>query len=224
MRRLIVTDLDGTLTSRDLLLSPKVLEAVKLAREADIRIWIATGNAFPVASTISKYTGMRDYVIAENGCIVGKHGVIERKFGDPEESKKAFEYAKEVLGLKPKPRNYRRMIDYVFEPEGDPKKIEEELRSRGFKVRVAYSGFAIHILPEDVSKGKTLKRLIEKEGIPTDRVVAIGDGPNDLELFSIASIKAAPEDGHELAKKAADRIVSGEGNALYDVVTRLLKE
>ena len=221
MTRVIVTDLDGTLTSRDLVLSPKVIEAVRIAKKHGIRIRIATGNAFPIATAVSRYTGMNDYVISENGCIIGKHGIIRKTFGDPEESRKAFEYARDVLKAKPKPRNDRRRIDFVFEPSVDPKRLEEELRKAGFRVRVTYSGYAVHVLPEGVSKGKALRRLLEYKNIPRERVVAIGDGPNDVELFEVASIKVAPEDGHEIAKNAADRVVSGNGEALYDTVIRL---
>ena len=224
MSRVIVTDLDGTLTSRDLVLSPKVIEAVKIAKQHNIRIRIATGNALPVATAVSRYTGMNDYVISENGCLIGKHGIIRKIFGDPEESRKAFEYARDVLGAKPKPRNDRRKVDFIFEPSVDPKRLEEELRKAGFRVRVTYSGYAVHVLPEGVSKGKALRRLLEHKGIDKSRVVAIGDGPNDIELFEEASISVAPEDGHELAKKAADRVVSGNGEALYDTVIRLIEE
>ncbi len=222
MNRLIVTDLDGTLTSRDLILSPKVIEAVKIAKREGIRIRIATGNALPVSAAISKYTGMNDYVIAENGCIIGFNGVPVYEFGDREQSRKAFEYSTKVLKLKPKPWNIYRFIDFVLERGPDAKELEATLRSKGFRVRVVDSGYAIHILPEGVSKGKTIEWLIEREGIPREKVIALGDGKNDIELFEVASLSATPEDGDDELKKVADVVVRGNGEALYDLINRLL--
>ena len=44
-------------------------------------------------------------------------------------------------------------------------------------------------------------------GIDPERALAIGDGPNDVELLTAAAVAVAPANGHPAARDAADHLV-----------------
>jgi len=63
------------------------------------------------------------------------------------------------------------------------KKLEEEI---GDKIHRAFSKkFFLEIMDKTVNKGETLLKLFEMEGINKDKVIAFGDGWNDLEMLQI---------------------------------------
>ncbi len=75
--RVLVVDLDGTLTlSRNTYeLSAEALLALRRARDAGLRVVLATANGLDFALTIARYLGIRD-VVAENGCLIYLDGEI----------------------------------------------------------------------------------------------------------------------------------------------------
>lgn len=63
------------------------------------------------------------------------------------------------------------------------KQLEERL---GDKIHRAFSKkFFLEIMDKSVNKGETLLKLFEMEGINKDKVIAFGDGWNDLEMLQI---------------------------------------
>lgn len=75
---------------------------------------------------------------------------------------------------------------------------EERQYSRGTTITVA---------PPDQSKWDGVEAFCTARGYDSGRVLAIGDGPNDLELLDGATIAVAPEDGHVDALARADHVV-----------------
>lgn len=58
-----------------------------------------------------------------------------------------------------------------------------------------------------ISKWQGVLAFCGHAGLDASRVLAIGDGPNDLELLTAAAIAVAPLDGHPEARAAADHLV-----------------
>lgn len=65
----------------------------------------------------------------------------------------------------------------------------------------------INIISREVSKGKALEELASFLGIPLSRVVAIGNGANDVSLLSTAGLGIAVGNAHDELKAVADHIV-----------------
>ncbi len=80
--------------------------------------------------------------------------------------------------------NAVRMIDVGFYCKQIP---HEELKKHLESVQLLDSGYMLHLLQEDVSKGKTLKRLLGLIGdgkLRPDEVIVFGDSGTDVSLFA----------------------------------------
>lgn len=76
----------------------------------------------------------------------------------------------------------------VVSPEHEPEEFVELIDALGLH-QVSYSiGWTawLDIAPEGVNKGTALERVRELLGVPRGRVLAVGDGRNDIEMFEWA--------------------------------------
>jgi len=65
---------------------------------------------------------------------------------------------------------------------------------------------AIQIMRAGLSKAVALAEVARDYGIPRQRVVAIGDAPNDVGMLTYAAVGVAMANAHTSAKVAADRL------------------
>lgn len=65
----------------------------------------------------------------------------------------------------------------------------------------------LEILPEGLTKGAALANIDKIAGIPARRVMAFGDGKNDIELLRDAGLGVAMENGDADALEVADRVI-----------------
>ncbi len=234
--RSIVLDIDGTLTeSRDTeRLSLRALEAIRrlLNINRTIEVGLATGNSHIVAMTLARYIGLdlsRCPIISENGCILWYRGT---RYELCLEYKDYLDLSRELiikeLGdyVRESYQNEYRKFDYAYyvkpgnKPEEVMKLIEDLLKRHGLssKLRVLYSGYAVHILPRDVDKGSALRLYSKISGIPIEEIAAVGDSDTDISLLEAAGIKVAVSNATENLKKVANIILSrpsGEGVAEF---------
>lgn len=199
----IAIDIDGTLTDKKRSLNCRAVETI---RKLKIPVVLATGNISCFARTAAKLIGVSDIVICENG------GVVR------------FEYDGEDIVLGDKNKCYRALkeLEKKFEVillDDDFRKAEVCLRRTfkkeeaekilsGFGVKLIDSGFAYHIVDENVSKGKALKFIAENLGIDVENFAAIGDSENDMDLFEVAGIGIAVANAHLKLKEIADIVTS----------------
>jgi Cof subfamily protein (haloacid dehalogenase superfamily) len=64
----------------------------------------------------------------------------------------------------------------------------------------------LEIIPSDASKGSALRALADHLGVPLDRVVAVGDQENDLEMLRTAGVGVAMPQAPEAVRAAAARV------------------
>jgi hydroxymethylpyrimidine pyrophosphatase-like HAD family hydrolase len=64
------------------------------------------------------------------------------------------------------------------------------------------------VTPLGLSKWVAVTRHCERRGIDPARTLALGDGPNDVELLEAAGVAVVPEDGQALALQHADHVVA----------------
>jgi HAD superfamily hydrolase (TIGR01484 family) len=70
-----------------------------------------------------------------------------------------------------------------------------------------FGGHGVTVGPYGLSKWNGVLAYCERTGIDPNRVLAIGDGENDRELLTNASIALVPEDAHEHALAVAHHVV-----------------
>ena len=76
-----------------------------------------------------------------------------------------------------------------------------------------------------VSKGTALSIVQRNLGILKDETAAIGDAPNDMEMFKQAGLSAAVANAEEEVKKAADKIIpSNDENGVAEFIDEILRE
>lgn len=68
--------------------------------------------------------------------------------------------------------------------------------------------FFLEVVPQFIDKGNTLGVLIEKLGISTDEVMAIGDGRRDFSMLQMAGLGIAMGNAQESIKACADYVTN----------------
>lgn len=111
----------------------------------------------------------------------------------------------------------------------EPETITQELRPHWEQ---ALAGVAevtqavptmLEILPFGASKGRGLHQMADHMGISTGRVLAIGDGENDIELFRAAGISCAMSNASDHVKSFADHVVaSNDEDGVVDALERFV--
>jgi Cof subfamily protein (haloacid dehalogenase superfamily) len=85
----------------------------------------------------------------------------------------------------------------------------------------------LEVTARGVDKAATLRRFCANSGFRAREVLAVGDGPNDLPLFEVAGVSAAPANARPEVLAAADLVVASNDNdgvaELLDRVTASLR-
>ncbi|MDR0421400.1 MAG: Cof-type HAD-IIB family hydrolase, partial [Proteiniphilum sp.] len=92
--------------------------------------------------------------------------------------------------------------------------LKEQWRKRLAGVLDVYrsESFFLEVAPEFIDKGNTLGVLIEKLGIGTEEVMAIGDGRRDVAMLQLAGTGIAMKNAQDSVKACADHITENNDN------------
>src|SRR6266545_4437350 len=212
---LLVCDLDGTLIDHTLLLAPELVGAFRRASEAGLRISIATGRMPAATVRYRDELMIRAPVIYYNGALVrdycDEEGLRAEVIPDPSDFLSLGAFVKSLL---------------IGHPEALPV-VREELEGvvgEGAKLLRTRSNY-LEVVPVSASKGSALARLAEHLGIPLERVIAVGDQENDLEMIQAAGMGVAMPHAPELVRAAADRVAPApEAGGLLALFRELIPE
>ena len=187
--RLVVTDVDGTMTTAEDSMSLAALEAVRRLEAQGIVVGLASGRALPRLESVAGRAGITGPIIAENG------GVAKLRRDDQlvdlgYSRKPAMRALEKLKGLFPKAIEETeddkfRLVDIGIKSHG----VETvELRSHLDDVELLDSGYMLHLLQKGVSKGLTLMRLLGEVGdgsLSQEEVMVFGDSTTDMSLFQL---------------------------------------
>jgi HAD superfamily hydrolase (TIGR01484 family) len=70
-----------------------------------------------------------------------------------------------------------------------------------------YDGYSLTVAPSSHSKWDGVAAFCEHRGLDTGAVMAVGDGPNDVEILANAAVAVVPEDAHPAARAHADHVI-----------------
>ena len=215
--KLLATDIDGTLTAdRSSNIIP--VEAIEFMRKLEshgVHVSLVSANALPVIAGLKRYLGLKGPIIAENGALIfinesyesltkySARDILEEvlsKLGNYVEDSWQNDFRLHDYALKVR-TEYSSRARYVF------KLVKEYVESRYEWVRVTFSGYAIHLTPADVDKGKALRYVMKKLNLKREEVVAIGDSLVDVDLIKEAGIGVAVSNADEELKKVADLVL-----------------
>lgn len=260
-----VFDLDGTLMRYDGVISDETQEAVRLLREAGVRVVLATGRRHEGASehaarlgfgeddplvcyggamirSISGETHLKHTMNPEDGLAVLRwaeaRGITSRILGDGwlvssgnlfEESSVRQVVTGDEIEVVDSPARWLSGRDDVDETPikvtliAPPDEVEAWLEP----LREEFHGrlFVTRSLPHYVEvggmrgiKSHALVTLLEGWGVPPERVIAFGDGENDIDMLRFAGHGVAVGGISPAVREAADAVtgdVYEEGVARY---------
>ncbi len=86
------------------------------------------------------------------------------------------------------------------------------------------TGRYVEMLQQGVDKGSGLFALADALSIDQKDCYAVGDGENDVQMLQAAAIGFAPENGSDMAKQIADRIVRPNTDGTVAHVIEILDE
>lgn len=80
------------------------------------------------------------------------------------------------------------------------------------------------LLPTNESKGQALKEIISMYNLETEKIIAIGDNMNDLELLQVAHVSFCPENSSEELKQYTDFIAPSNENHVIKYIVEWLED
>ncbi|MFW6437026.1 MAG: HAD-IIB family hydrolase [Halococcoides sp.] len=202
----LVTDIDGTLTDDDMILDPRVGEAL---REWPAPVVLATGKVLPFPVALCNYLGLDRNVVAENGGLsfVEATGAIERH-GDRDAAQAvadAYVAAGYDLGWGPADLvNRWRETEVAVAHDAPIEPLEAIAADHGLEV--VDTTYAYHVKSPDMSKGAALASMAPSLGCDPEEFLAIGDSRNDVSTFDRAGTAVAVANAAAPAIAAADHV------------------
>ncbi|HEW93267.1 phosphoglycolate phosphatase [Candidatus Geothermarchaeota archaeon] len=204
--RVVVIDVDGTITDETDLLSIEAIERIRLLERSGFMTILASGNALPVTKALAHYIGSSGPVIAESGCVVDILDDIIT-FGNPDSVLDALNEIKRLFGNRVRESwsNRYRHVDKVISPT-IPKDKLIEIVSKYPDISILDSKFAFHIHPKDVDKFLGVKAISETLNISLDEIAAVGDSELEIRLLKNVGFGAALDNSPDKLKEVADYV------------------
>ena len=239
MIRMVVSDLDMTLTGKSGEMTAFTAETIRKSQQAGIEWIVATGRGFETVNPVLKKAGVSMDMILLNGAEYrssdGKIQYYESLMSEINEELISFFKERRIdLELNTSKGNYAtapRLIDdssdlipfqeylkndvhtlKIFAFSRDYEKIQnakEKLKSRT-DIRVTSSApWNIEITSPMAEKACMVKRLINEKGISPEEVLVFGDGGNDMCLFRNFRNSRAVANAVPQLINAAEKVISG---------------
>jgi hydroxymethylpyrimidine pyrophosphatase-like HAD family hydrolase len=189
--------MDGTLTIAEKF-TPALLQALATAQAADLPVLIVTGRSAGWVSGLVHYLPIVG-AIAENGGIFydADHpdGEVLSPIGDRTLHRQALavQFAtlqQQIPHLRPSADNNFRVTDWTFDVQGlsetEITTLANHCTAHGWGF--TYSTVQCHIKPHHQDKANGLRAAQTQvfPHIPLDRILTVGDSPNDAPMFNPA--------------------------------------
>lgn len=223
--RLIVADIDNTLTGDDEALA----ELVEFLREHEdtVGLGIATGRSFEDATNLLRELPLPrpDILISSAGTDIHYGGNLEpdrawqrhiRYHWKPDEVRRVLS---ELPGLNLQPTEHQSptKVSYQLDTDFSPPlaEIRKYLRSAGLRTKVILSlGMFLDVIPARAGSGICIRHLSFKLGFPPERVLVAGDSGNDEEMLRGTTLGVVVGNASEelLKLRGRPRIYFAEGN------------
>jgi phosphoglycolate phosphatase len=207
--RVVVTDVDGTLTDVSRRLDPDAVRAVRSLEDRGIPVVLATGNVLPIALALHRSLGLSGPIVAENGGLVwwkdrdGRDRV--ERLADRRVALSAYRAL--VRAGVPVRRLFTdrwRETEVAIEATVSTAALRRALGPRPLTIEA--TGFAVHLMAPGAGKRKALARALGRLGMSLSDAVVLGDGDNDAEMLRAAGFGVSFPSGSPRARAAADYV------------------
>lgn len=187
--RLVVSDIDGTLTVEDRSVSENALDALRRLEGRGIMVGLASGRAMPRVESVAERAAASGPLIAENGGIAKlrrDHALLDLGYSRGP-ALEAMERLKHLFpgAIEDTEDDVLRLVDVGIKSHGI---AASDLRKHLDDVELLDSGYMLHLLQKGISKGRTLSQVLGEVGdgsLTPDDVMVFGDSTTDLSLFEL---------------------------------------
>ncbi len=217
MIRLLILDIDGTITQKDQSILPETLMVLRKVSRINegLKICLASGNVLPVMFGIRNILGVGNSLAGENGGILLHENNIETYF-EKSKTVSAYREIEKDLGAREFITNRWRetSVSFILDGKHDYSSYEKK-----FDVVIQDSGFAKHIMNRGQNKGFIANKIMGLYSIPIEETMACGDGDNDIDLFRAVGTSGTAGNGSKDLKEVAEYISSEDyGSGLIDIM------
>jgi len=208
--RVVVTDVDGTLTDASRRLDAGAVAAVRSLEDRGVPVVLATGNVLPIALALHRSLGLSGPIVAENGGLLWTRGrtqenTVER-LANPMVARAAFRIlVRAGLPVRRLFTDRWRESEVALDTNVSVTRIRAALAGR--PVQVEATGYAIHLMESGAGKRPAVERALARLGLGWSDAVVLGDGDNDVEMLRVAGCGVSFPSGSARARAAA-RIVT----------------
>lgn len=214
--KVIVTDLDRTLTGQDLRLDPEAVGAIDALRARGIKVVLATGRRFEEVLAMGLFERM-DGIVAENGAVLAipSEDVVQTRHSDFQEQ------ARGALGTLAEAFTWGRVVGSAPREHAGP--VAEALRQARVKHSIEFNAEELMLLPPGVDKASGAELCVRRLGATAEEAWAIGDGENDVSMLEWACLGFAPGNAAPAARAAADvQVAASYSRAFVEVTSALV--
>ena len=220
MIKLVLLDVDGTITDPGRLISTKAVEAIRKVQKDGVAVSLASGNVVPVMYSLKTFIGIGAPVFAENGGAMFQNDEIF-PFFSMEGPKRLFDRLEEEGKLKGILSNKWRLTSMAYAPIPQYALEVSQIAEKEGLVTVD-SGFSWHLLNKGQDKGFALEKLREIYSLDYEEILVMGDSYNDAPMFMKNVVKVVPANGEESLKEMADHIAKeGNGDGVAEILLNL---
>lgn len=219
MLKLLVLDVDGTLTEKDRRIVPELVKAIPEVQRRGVSICLVSGNVIPVMYALKTYLGINGPVFGENGGIMLRDNQVSTFFS-METPKRFYEYLSGRIATREILTNRWRETSVAFESERELVLEELERMPEGWmeKVEVVDSTYAWHIMSRGQNKAYAVNRAMEIYNISGEDVLVCGDSDNDFAMYETEATKAALANSTDQIKEVSEYVSpKGHGSGIVEI-------
>eukprot|EP01064_Diplonema_japonicum_P019562 TRINITY_DN282_c4_g1_i1.p1 TRINITY_DN282_c4_g1~~TRINITY_DN282_c4_g1_i1.p1 ORF type:complete len:258 (+),score=64.60 TRINITY_DN282_c4_g1_i1:84-776(+) len=194
----LATDLDGTFVGGDPSDKKELYELIEANRHKITLIYV-TGRSMQSIRRL-EHIPKADYYISDVGTMVWKGTELFKEVQEKIDARWSEDHekrAKEMMdgvpgvGLQPSAGGRRVAFDYIeHELETSVWDLGKMFQEAGFNPIISHRKY-LDVLPHGVSKGPTLKSLLEHITADTSKLITAGDTLNDLSMFHYSTSLAS---------------------------------
>jgi hydroxymethylpyrimidine pyrophosphatase-like HAD family hydrolase len=213
----IAVDYDGTL-ARNGRVEAATIAALESACRVGISLILVTGREVESLEVVFDRLDLFDRVVAENGGVLftpRSHHV--RDLAPPASG--PFASALRMRGVDPVCVGH--VIVATSEAYGHH--VLEAIRDVKLELEVIFNKGAVMVLPSGVNKASGLAAALAELGIPSERVIGIGDAENDHSLLAACGLGVAVANAVAPLKSEANLVTAGDhGEGVAEVIDALV--
>jgi hydroxymethylpyrimidine pyrophosphatase-like HAD family hydrolase/GTPase SAR1 family protein len=194
---------DGTL-ARDGHCDERCVEALRSLAATGRKLILVTGRVLRELLEIFPEARLFDYVVAENGAVMYRPATRQSAI--------LAQAPPEILLQELERRHVTPMSVGSSSITTLPSKrdeIRDALRKLGLDFQIVPNDGVLSVLPGGVDKASGVRAALKELGVSHHNLAAIGDGANDIALFTLAQHAAAVRNADPALKRVADRTTQG---------------